>query len=118
VRSRSGRERAAGERGSITAEFAVVMPAVVIVLACALGTMQLVTEQLRLQDAAAVAARTLARGDPGAAARAAAAAPGASITHAENDGLICVTATARGHGLPPLGAIMLGARSCSLGTNQ
>jgi Flp pilus assembly protein TadG len=94
------------------------MPAVVIVLACALGTIQLVTEQLRLQDAAAIAARTLARGDPGAASRAAAAAPGASIAHSENDGLVCVTATARGHGLPPLGAITLSARSCSLGSNR
>ena len=92
------------------------MPAVVIVLACALGTMQLVTEQLRLQDAAAVAARTLARGDPGAASRAAAAAPGASISQTDTDGLVCVIATARGHGLPPIGAIELSARSCALGS--
>ncbi|MCU1421850.1 MAG: hypothetical protein JWN36_1501 [Microbacteriaceae bacterium] len=82
------------------------MPAVVIVLACALGAMQLVTEQLRLQDAAAVAARTLARGDPGA-----------SISSAGTDGLVCVTATARGHGLPPLGALALTARSCALGND-
>jgi Flp pilus assembly protein TadG len=94
------------------------MPAVVIVLACALGTMQLVTEQLRLEDAAAVAARTLARGDPGAASRAAEAAPGSSIARSENDGLVCVTATARGQGLPPLGAISLSARSCTLGNTQ
>ena len=93
------------------------MPAVVIVLACALGTMQLVTEQLRLQDAAAVAARTLARGDRGAAARAQAAAPGASISRTGTDGLVCVTATAHGRGLPPLGAIALSARSCALGSD-
>ena len=91
------------------------MPAVVIVLICALGTMQLVTQQLRLQDAAAVAARTLARGEPGAATRAAAAAPGVAITTSGSDGLVCVTAIARGRGAAVLGAITLTARSCALG---
>ncbi len=91
------------------------MPAVVIVLAAALGAMQLTTQQLRLQDAATIAARTLARGEQGEASRAAAAAPGALIRVATVDGLTCVTATAPGRGMPVLGAISLSARSCALG---
>jgi Flp pilus assembly protein TadG len=51
------------EGGSITAEFAAVVPAVMLVLAAALVALQLGTQQLRLHDAAAVTARALARGD-------------------------------------------------------
>jgi hypothetical protein len=51
------------QRGSITAEFAVALPAVVLVLAMCLGCLQLGAQRLRLQDAAAVGARALARGD-------------------------------------------------------
>ena len=70
----------ARDRGSITAEFASVIPAVMLVLAVALAAMQLCSEQLRLQDAAAVTARALARGDP------APATPGARLTtHREGD---------------------------------
>lgn len=94
----------------------MVMPAVVIVLAAALGAMQVTTQQLRLQDAATIAARTLARGEQGAASRATAAAPGARIAVAVVDGLTCVTATSRGRGLAVLGAISLHARSCALGS--
>jgi hypothetical protein len=51
------------ERGSVTAEFAAVVPAVLLVLACCLGAIQVVGQQVRLTDAAADAARSLARGD-------------------------------------------------------
>jgi hypothetical protein len=51
------------DQGSITAEFAVVLPAVVLVLGFCLGAVQLVGQQLRMTDAAAGAARVLARGD-------------------------------------------------------
>lgn len=49
--------------GSVTAEFAAVIPAVVLVLGCCLGAVQVVGQQVRLTDAAADAARALARGD-------------------------------------------------------
>lgn len=51
------------ERGSVTAELATVMPAVVLILGCCLGAVQLVGQQVRLTDAAADTARALARGD-------------------------------------------------------
>ncbi|MET4640165.1 TadE family type IV pilus minor pilin [Mycetocola sp. 2940] len=52
------------ERGSAAAEFAVAIPAAVLVLGCCLGAIQVASQQVRLTDAAADAARTLARGDP------------------------------------------------------
>jgi len=40
-----------------------VLPAVVLVLGCCLGAVQVVGQQVRLTDAAADAARSLSRGD-------------------------------------------------------
>lgn len=55
--------RLRGDEGSVTAEFAMVLPAVVLVLVCCLGAVQVVGQQVRLTDASADAARALARGD-------------------------------------------------------
>lgn len=72
MRSRSGRRleacstlirRLRDGGGSVTAEFATALPAVVLVLGCCLGTVQVVGLHVRLADAAADAARALARGD-------------------------------------------------------
>jgi hypothetical protein len=52
-----------GVRGSVTAEFAAVVPAVLLVLAACLGGIQVVGQQVRMTDAAADGARSLARGD-------------------------------------------------------
>ena len=102
----------AGERGSVTAEFAAVIPAVLLVLACCLGAVQLATLQLRLQDAAAVAARAVARGDAVAVGSLVAGATASST----REGLfVCVTATVSSTiagGL--LGTIPLSARSCTM----
>ena len=51
------------ERGSAVAEFAVALPAVLLVLLTLLGGVQVAGLQLRAQDAAADAARSWARGD-------------------------------------------------------
>lgn len=51
------------DAGTVTAEFAVVLPAVLLVLACCLGAVQVVSQQVRLTDAAGDAARLLARGE-------------------------------------------------------
>lgn len=59
-----GRDRSASERGSVTAEFAVVTPAIVVVLAVCLAVVQLSVQQLRLHDAAWQTARAQTRGDP------------------------------------------------------
>jgi len=67
--SRPGRAiRRAGtlERGMVTAELAVALPALVLVLTVALGALTLAVDQVRCVDAARVGARLLVRGeDPG-----------------------------------------------------
>lgn len=50
-------------RGSVTAEFAIVLPAVVLVLALCLCGVAVTAQQVRLQDVAADAARILGRGE-------------------------------------------------------
>lgn len=105
------------ERGSITAEFATAVPAVLLLLACCLAGMQLAGQQLRLQDAAAAAARSAARGEPVGAA--AALVPGMSLRIGHRGDLVCVTATAHGAGAGtgtggPLAAVSLSASSCAL----
>jgi len=102
------------ERGSVTAEFAIALPAVILVLACSLSGLQVAGQQLRLQDAAASAARAAARdGDPSAAAR---LAPGAMISRWSDGGLVCVRlsiASAALVGTPM--QLTLSASSCALG---
>ena len=53
-----------GERGAATAELAVALPSLVIVLAVALGAVDLGLSQVRCVDAARLGARLLARGEP------------------------------------------------------
>lgn len=53
----------AAERGMVTAEFAVVLPAVVLVLALSLGALGLALDQIRCVDAARAGARAASRGD-------------------------------------------------------
>ena len=99
------------DRGSVTAEFAVALPAVVFVLALCLTGMQAVGQQLRLADATAHAARSLARGESAdvAAARAAREVPGASITQSTDGDLTCVTGSA-----PAALGLTVTASSCAL----
>ena len=51
-----------GEHGMVTAEFAVVLPAVVLVLALSLGALGLALDQIRCVDAARAGARAASRG--------------------------------------------------------
>ena len=98
----------------MTAEFAVALPAVVLVLACCLSGVQVVGQQVRLQDAAAAAARSAARGD--GVSVAARLVPGVLAVRSEEDDLVCVTLTIAASS--PLGMIFpleLRASSCALG---
>ncbi|MEY9951266.1 hypothetical protein [Leifsonia sp. EB34] len=99
-----------GERGSVTAEFAAALPAVLVCLALCVGAIQAGAQQARLLGNAAASARLIARGD-------AAPAPpdGATRRVASADGLLCVTVTApsRAGALGALGLIVT-ARSCVL----
>ncbi len=61
------RERAVGsQRGSVTAEVAVVLPALVVLLALLLATAHVGTVQLRLEEAARAGAREVMRGESSA----------------------------------------------------
>jgi hypothetical protein len=93
------------DEGSVTAEFAAVIPAVLLVLAGCLACLQLASQQLRLQDAAAVTARSLARGDS-----APPFAGATTTTHRDGD-LLCARLT-----LPAQLPLLLGlsAESCAL----
>ncbi|MFI6389005.1 TadE family type IV pilus minor pilin [Nonomuraea sp. NPDC050540] len=54
----------AASRGSVTAETAAMLPALIVVLAAALWAVQAVGAQLECVDAARAAARAAARGEP------------------------------------------------------
>ena len=82
-----------------------MIPAVMLVLAGCLVCFQLASQQLRLQDAAAVTARSLARGDS------APAFPGASVTTRADGDLLCARLTIAAQ--PPL-LVELSAESCAL----
>lgn len=108
--------RAGNESGTAAAEFAVTLPAVLLVLALCIGGVQASALHVRLQDAAADAARATARGDDPSvvAARVQAAAPGATIDTRREEGLVCtrLSVSARLAGLE-LG-LRLSARGCAL----
>jgi Flp pilus assembly protein TadG len=103
--------RASDDTGSVTAEFAVALPAVVLVLAACLTGMQVAGQQLRLADAAAHAARSLARGEAAdaTAARAAREVPGAALAQWVDGDLACVTLRA-----PAAFGLTISAQSCAL----
>lgn len=79
------------ERGSVTAEFALVLPAVCMVLAIAIGGLGLQVERIGLVGAASNAARALARGEPNNQAVDAALPRGVSAQISHQGHLVCVT---------------------------
>ncbi|WP_292830961.1 TadE family type IV pilus minor pilin [Microbacterium sp.] len=102
------------DRGAVAAEFAVVVPAVVLVVALTAGTLSASGRQVRLEQAAAQAARVVARGEgtDRAAAVVASIAGAASVSiHADGD-LMCAEVVAA---VPlPLPLPPLRAASCAL----
>ena len=104
--------------GSVTAEFATVVPAVLLVLACCLGALQVVGQQVRLTDAAADAARSLSRGDTvdRAAGLVRQAVKGASMTPERRGEFVCVNLRApSSFGAFAAFGLTLRAGSCALG---
>lgn len=101
------------ERGSVTAEFAIVLPAVVVVLLLVIAALQVAGRQVRLQAMAVDAARAYARGDDAAAARVAGELPGASVSKTAGASVVCAVAQVSGGGAL-LSGITLTARSCAL----
>lgn len=102
------------DRGSATAEFAIVVPAVVLVLALTAGSLAASGRQVRLEQGAAQAARLAARGESAAAvAGIVSAVAGGDVVSVTDDGdLVCVIARAP-TGLP-LPLPPLRAHSCAL----
>jgi hypothetical protein len=82
----------------VTAEFAVVLPAVVFVLGLSLGALGLALDQVRCVDAARAGARAASRGDSAGAVMAVArrAAPAtALISMSTSEGLVHVSVVSR-----------------------
>lgn len=85
----------ARDDGMATAELAVSLPVLMIILAVALSAVSIGGARVRAQDAAAMAARASARDDPGTGQRvfAQTAPPGATLAIARDSST--VTATVR-----------------------
>lgn len=107
--------RLGDDRGSVAAEFAVVLPAVILVLALGMGALGTGARHVRLQDAAADAARLVARGEPDGRAGEiiAGAVAGAGAAVSRRADLVCVVASVdvRVAGVIP---VSLSATSCAL----
>ena len=85
----------------VTAELAVAIPAIVLVLLVCLAGVRAGVDQVRCVDAARLASRAAARGDPPAETRRlalGAAPPGAHVTISASDGQARVVVTARSGG--------------------
>jgi Flp pilus assembly protein TadG len=104
-----------GERGSVTAELALALPAVVLALLLGAGALGAASRQVALQDASADAARLLGRGeDAGRASYAVTTAvPGAGMSSSTSGDLVCVRAHAE-VGIGGFIRIPLQASSCAL----
>ncbi|MBG0719484.1 TadE family protein [Microbacterium sp. 2C] len=102
------------DRGSATAEFAVVVPAIVLVIALTAGCLAAAGRQVRLEQGVAQAARLAARGEPAdRVAGIVAAVAGGAVDGVSDDGdLVCVSASAPTR--LPLPVPPLRARSCAL----
>jgi len=112
-----GGQAASSQRGSVTAEFALALPAVALVLVFCLSGVQLAGLQVRLQDAAAASARSLARDEsPGSVATTASTlVASARLTTQHRDDLVCATVSAPArNALLGLLPITLSASSCAL----
>lgn len=102
------------DRGSVTAEFAVVVPAALLVVLLCVATLLAAGTQIRLEHAAAQAARLSARGEDDGRARSAVASavPGAVLELRHDGDLVCAVTSAAVD--VPLPLPPLRAESCSL----
>ncbi|MFT4030416.1 MAG: TadE/TadG family type IV pilus assembly protein [Protaetiibacter sp.] len=106
----------ADDAGAAAAEFAVALPAVALVLAVCVGAIGVGSQQLRLQDAAADAARGLGRAESSVtvAARAARAVPGVSLESWQDGELVCARLAVAARGPAAVAGLLLHAESCAL----
>lgn len=109
--------RLSDERGSVTAEFAIVLPAVLVVLALIIGGIMLSAHRITLASAAAEVVRLEARGEQRAAKqRLADLGSGVRAARETTGALLCLTLSDRpGDGL--LKRIQVRARACAATTD-
>ena len=102
------------DRGAVTAEVAVALPVVVLMLAACLGALGFAAAHLRAQDAAADAARLLGRGESlnTAQQHVARTAPNALLSVSRPNGLVCASVQLEQRVM--LVPIVLTASSCAL----
>lgn len=100
------------DRGSVTAEFAVVVPAVLVVLGLAVGAIMLSAQRLSLSAAVAEVARLEARGDLAAAQLRLAALGEVGVARSRDGPMLCLVLSAR-PGAGALSAIEITARGCA-----
>lgn len=95
MRSRSAADRAGRQEGAASAELAVALPAVAVVLAAVLSVGQVVLTQVRCVDAARAGARAAARGESPGQVRglALAQAPGSAVAVVHAGGTVTVQVT-------------------------
>ena len=98
----AGRQR---DRGSVTAELAVALPVLVLLLLAGLTAVNAVATKMRCVDAAREAARAEARGEPGTVAGTRAAPAGATVSVSSNGDTVQATVVAVAH---PLGTLLPG----------
>jgi hypothetical protein len=112
--------RLRADRGSATAEFALAFPAVLGVVALLLGGVQVAALQVRAQDAAADAARGLARGDASAvvSSRLDRQLPGATLSSWADGELRCVRVAVAPAGPVAVLGLRAVADSCALGDGR
>jgi hypothetical protein len=105
----------AGDRGSVAAELALALPAVVLALLLGAGALGAASRQVALQDASADAARLLGRGEGADAAERVVqvAVPGAGLSSARRGDLVCATASMTAS-IGALVRLPLRASSCAL----
>lgn len=104
------------ERGSAVAEFAIAMPAVLLVLGMMLGGVQVAGLRLQAQDAAADAARSWARGESSGvvAGRLARQLPGSGVSRGSRGDMVCATVRVQPRGPAARLGIAVSATACAL----
>lgn len=103
-----------GERGSVTAELAIAMPSVVLVLAVSLGGFGLQIERLKLVASAASLARSLGRGGSEQIIRDLASQTDANrkLEFEYLEDFLCVTLS-KSFAISPLPSIEVSERQCA-----
>ena len=112
MRRRTRFTRVAAERGSVTAEFAIALPAVLAVFALGEAGVALAGRAVLLTDAASVVARAASRGENPALPPS--APVGTRVLLSTSGGVTCATVSVVAMAGPI--AVPLTARSCALGT--